>query len=228
MQPSSIMQVISVNVGLPREVIWKGQRVLTGIFKEPVSGHIAVRQLNLDGDRQADLTVHGGPNKAVYAYPAEHYHYWKEQFPRMELPWGMFGENLTIRGLSEETVSIGDCFQVGSAQLVVKQPRLPCYKLGLKFKRDDILKHFLRSGLTGFYFSVLKEGEVAAGDSISLLQRDEGQVKVADITRLYHLDKRNLELLRRVVAVDSLPEEWRSYFSQRLARLTSSDMTGTF
>ncbi len=225
MQPSPIMQVISVNVGLPREVAWKGRKVLTGIFKEPVAGAIAVRRLNFDGDRQADLTVHGGPDKAIYAYPAEHYQYWKEQFPRMELPWGMFGENLTIRGLSEETVSIGDSFQVGSAQLVVKQPRVPCYKLGLKFGRDDILKRFLQSGLTGFYFAVLTEGEVAAGDPISLLQRDEGQVKVADITRLYHQDKRNLELLRRVLAVESLPEVWRSYFSQRLARLTSPDVT---
>ena len=225
MQPSSMMQVISVNVGQPREVIWKGRKVMTGIFKEPVTGRIAVRRLNLEGDRQADLTVHGGPDKAIYAYPAEYYQYWKEQFPRMELPWGMFGENLTISGLSEETVSIGDRFQVGSAQLVVTQPRLPCYKLGLKFGRDDILKRFLQSGLTGFYFAVLKEGEVAAGDLISLLQRDEGQVKVADITRLYHQDKHNLDLLRRVLAVESLPEGWRSYFEQRLARLTGSAAT---
>jgi len=226
MQPSSVMQVISVNVGQPREVIWKSRTVMTGIFKEPVAGRIAVRRLNLEGDRQADLTVHGGPDKAIYAYPAEYYQYWKEQFPRMELPWGMFGENLTIRGLSEETVSIGDRFQVGSAQLVVKQPRVPCYKLGLKFGRDDILKRFLQSGLTGFYFAVLKEGEVAAGDLISLLQRDEGQVEVADITRLYHQDRHNLDLLRRVLAVESLPEVWRSYFLQRLARLTDSAATG--
>jgi MOSC domain-containing protein YiiM len=222
MQLSPVMQVISVNVGQPKEVVWKGRKVMTGIFKEPVAGRIVVRRLNLEGDRQADLTVHGGPDKAIYAYPAEFYDYWKEQFPQMELPWGMFGENLTIRGLSEETVYIGDRFQVGSAQLVVKQPRLPCYKLGLKFGRDDILKRFLQSGLTGFYFAVLKEGEVAAGDSINLLQRDEGQVKVADFTRLYHQDKHNLELLRRVVAVESLPEEWRSYFLQRLSKLTSS------
>ena len=144
----------------------------------------------------------------------------------MELPWGMFGENLTISGLSEETVSIGDRFQVGSAQLVVTQPRLPCYKLGLKFGRDDILKRFLQSGLTGFYFAVLKEGEVTAGDLVSLLQRDEGQVKVADITRLFHQDKHNLDLLQRVLAVESLPEGWRSYFGQRLARLTGSAATG--
>lgn len=119
MHPSHVLQVVSVNVGLPREVIWKGQPVTTGIFKEAVTGRIAVRRLNLEGDRQADLTVHGGPDKALYAYAAEYYPFWREQFPEMELPWGMFGENLTVAGLLDETVHIGDRFQVGSAQLVV-------------------------------------------------------------------------------------------------------------
>src|SRR2546426_4167504 len=205
MQPSDVQQVISVNVGLPRAVAWKGRTVVTGIFKEPVEGRIAVRRLNLEGDRQADLTVHGGPEKAIYVYPAEYYPFWREQFPEMDLPWGMFGENLTVAGLLDETVHIGDHFQVGSAHLVVTQPRLPCYKLGIKFGRDDILKRFLQSGMTGFYFAVLKEGEVAAGDSISLLHRDEHQIKVADIVRLYRQDKYNLDLMRRVVAVGALP-----------------------
>ena len=216
MHPSSVLQVVSVNVGLPRTVLWKGRTVVTGIFKEPVAGRIAIRRLNLEGDRQADLTVHGGPEKAVYAYPAEYYAFWREQLPEMELPWGMFGENLTIEGLRDESVHIGDRFQVGSAQLAVTQPRLPCYKLGLKFGRDDILKRFLQSGLTGFYFAVLQEGEVAAGDPIRLLHRDEHQVTVADITRLYRQDKHNLELLRRVVAVETLPQSWRDYFRERL------------
>lgn len=220
MQPASVMRVISVNVGLPREIVWKGRKVVTGIFKEAVAGRVIVRRLNLDGDRQADLTVHGGLNKAIYAYPAEYYPYWREQFPQMELPWGMFGENLTIEGLLDETVHIGDHFQVGSAHLVVTQPRLPCYKLGIKFGRDDILKRFLVSGLTGFYFAVLKEGEVAAGDPITLIRRDEHQVKVLDITRLYWQDKYNLEALRRVVEVEALPDGWRDYFIQRLAQIT--------
>jgi MOSC domain-containing protein YiiM len=220
MQPSAALQVLSVNVGLPRAVVWKGQTVVTGIFKEPVAGRVAIKRLNLEGDRQADLTVHGGPEKAVYAYPAEYYAFWREQFPEMELPWGMFGENLTIEGLLDENVHIGDRFQVGSAHLAVTQPRLPCYKLGLKFGRDDILKRFLQSGLTGFYFAVLKEGEVAAGDSIKLLDRDEHQVKVADITRLYRQDRHNLDLLRGVVALEALPESWREYFQQRLMQLT--------
>ena len=222
MQSSSVMQVTSVNVGLPREVVWKGRTVMTGIFKEAVAGRVAVRRLNLEGDRQADLTVHGGPEKAVYAYPAEYYAFWREQFPEMDLPWGMFGENLTVEGLLDETVHIGDRFQVGSAHLMVTQPRLPCYKLGLKFGRDDILKRFLQSGLTGFYFAVLKEGEVGAGDLIRLLHRDEHQVKVTDITRLYRQDKHNLDLLQRVLAVEALPKGWRDYFLQRLTQLTGS------
>src|SRR5437764_3143676 len=145
MQAASLMQVLSVNVGQPRKVLWRGQIVETGIFKDAVEGRVAVRRLNLDGDRQADLTVHGGLNKAVYAYPAQHYSFWCEQFPEMELPWGMFGENLTVTGLLEDALHIGDRFQVGTAQLVVTQPRLPCYKLGLKFGRDDMLKRFLQS-----------------------------------------------------------------------------------
>lgn len=222
MQPASLMQIISVNVGQPRKVEWKGQIVETGIFKEAVEGRIAIRRLNIDGDRQADLTVHGGLEKAIYAYPAEHYHFWREQFPELELPWGMFGENLTITELLEDTVHIGDQFQVGSARLMVTQPRLPCYKLGIKFGRDDMLKRFLWSGMTGFYFAVLEEGEVTAGDAISLFHRDEHQIRVADLVRLYRQDKYNVDLMRRVVAVDALPEEWRDYFQQRIEKLTDA------
>ncbi len=224
MESASLMHVISVNVGQPREVVWKGQTELTGIYKEAVEGRVAVRRLNLDGDRQADLTVHGGLDKAVYAYPIEHYSFWREQFPEMELPWGMFGENLSLSGLLEDSVHIGDHFQVGSARLMVTQPRLPCYKLGIKFGRDDIIKRFLVSGRTGFYFAVLEEGEVAAGDSISLLHSDEHQVTVADIVHLYREDKYNVDLIRRVVAVEALPEEWREYFQERLERLTGSHL----
>ena len=201
MNSASSMQVISVNVGQPRKVLWNDQIVETGIFKEAVEGRVAVRRLNIDGDRQADLEVHGGLDKAIYAYPAEHYPFWREQFPEMELPWGMFGENLTLTGLLEDTVHIGDLFQVGSAKLMVTQPRLPCFKLGIKFGRDDILKRFLLSGMTGFYFAVLEEGEVAAGDTINLLHQDEHMVQVADIVRLYREDKYNLDLIRRVVAL---------------------------
>lgn len=217
MQPQqSQMRVVSVNVGKPREVEWKGKIVSTSIFKEPVTGRVAMRRLNLDGDRQADLSVHGGPEKAVYVYPAEHYQFWRNEFPNMELPWSMFGENLTVEGLQEDIVNIGDQLRIGSARVVVTQPRMPCYKLGIKFKRDDILKRFLVSGRSGFYLAVLEEGEVEAGDPITLIKRNENGVTVADITRLYTSDKHNLAALRKAVAVEALSEGWREYFYERI------------
>jgi len=161
------MHLHSVNVGLPRDVMWHGREVTTGIYKEPVQGRVAIRRLNLDGDGQADLSVHGGAEKAVYCYPFEHYAYWKRELPGKDLPFGMFGENLTLEGVSEETVHIGDRFTFGSATLVVTQPRLPCYKLGIKFKSDAMVKRFLASGRTGFYFAVESEGAVAAGDRVA-------------------------------------------------------------
>ncbi len=214
-----IMKVISVNVGIPREVIHKGKTVTTGIFKEPVAGRIRVRTLNLDGDRQADLSVHGGPSKAVYAYPSEHYGYWRQELPGMDLPWGMFGENLTTEGLLEDLVNIGDRFRVGSAEVMVTEPRLPCYKLGVKFGREDIIKRFLQSGRTGFYVAVLREGEVGAGDGIERIGRDRNNITIPDITRLYvnrNYSKTDLEMLHRVAALEALPESWRSYFLKKI------------
>jgi MOSC domain-containing protein YiiM len=212
------MKLVSLNVSRPRLVMWKGQPVSTGIFKEPVEGSVPLRTLNLDGDRQADLTVHGGVTKAVYAYPVEHYDYWRGELPDMHLPYGMFGENFTTAGLSEATLNIGDQFRIGSAQVMVTEPRMPCYKLGIKFGRSDIIKRFLASGRSGFYFSVLQEGEVEAGDKIELLRRDENNVTVADITRLYVRDKSDLEMLRRAMAVAALPESWRGYFREQIEK----------
>jgi MOSC domain-containing protein YiiM len=166
------MKVISVNVGLPREVNWKGRKVLTGIFKEPVEGPVMVAPLNLAGDKQADLTVHGGANKAVYGYPAEHYEYWRTELPEVASCWGHFGENLTTEGLREDTLCVGDRLRVGSALLMVTQPRMPCYKLALRFGRDDMIQRFLASGRSGFYFSVLEPGEVRAGSDIEIVSRD--------------------------------------------------------
>ena len=212
------MRIISLNVGRPRLVVWEGRTVSTGIYKTPVAGRVVLRTLNLDGDRQADLTVHGGPDKAVYSYPSEHYGHWRGELPDMELPWGMFGENFTVEGLDESSVNIGDRFRVGKAEVTVTQPRMPCYKLGIKFGRADILKRFLASGLTGFYFSVRREGEVGAGDEIELIGRDENNVTVADVTRLYVSDKHDVETMRRAVAVEALPESWRDHFLQQLAK----------
>jgi MOSC domain-containing protein YiiM len=217
------MKLISINVGLPRVVTLNGEPVSTGIFKEPVAGRVMLRTLNLDGDRQADLSVHGGPSKAVYVYPSEHYDYWKHELPGVKLPWGMFGENFTSAGLFESEVNIGDRFSVGSAVLMVTEPRMPCYKLGIKFGRSDIVKKFLASERTGFYFAVLQEGEVGAGDPIELVEKTDPSVRVSDITRLYTREKRNIGLLRRAVEVEALPESWKSYFNQRIDKLVDSD-----
>ncbi len=213
------MKVISVNVAQTREVVWKGKHVATGIFKEPVEGRVPLRTLNLDGDRQADLSVHGGRDKAVYAYPSEHYAYWQHEFPDRPLPWGMFGENFTTEGLLEQTAHIGDRFRVGSAEVMVTQPRLPCYRLGIKFGHDDIIKRFLASERTGFYFAVLQEGEVGRGDRLKDTHQDEHGVTVLDITRLYVAEHDDLLMLRRAVQVDALPESWRAYFQRRIDKL---------
>src|ERR1700693_975387 len=185
------MKLISLNVARPRLTIYKGASINTGIFKKPVSGRIALRTLNLDGDQQADLSVHGGPNKAVYAYPSENYPFWKKELPGVDLPWGAFGENLTTSGLAESAVCIGDRFTIGTAEVVVTQPRLPCFKLNLKFGRDDMIKRFLASRRTGFYLRVLREGEVGAGDEIIPVHQDEHRVSVLDAL-LLHLPESGL------------------------------------
>lgn len=206
------VRVASVNVGLPRTVTWRGKTVTTGIFKSPVRTRLWMRSLNLDGDRQADLRVHGGRSKAVYAYPSEHYAFWQDELPGVELPWGMFGENLTTCGLLEPDVNIGDRFRIGSAEVMVTEPRLPCYKLGLKFGRDDVIKRFLASRRTGFYLAVMVEGEVGAGDPIEPIARDAHGVTVNDITDLYANKLRDQALLHRAMQVEALPESWRAYF----------------
>ena len=216
------MKLISVNTGLPREVDWRGMTVTTGIFKEPVEGRVRLRKLNLDGDRQADLTVHGGEYKAVYCYPIEHYDFWKQQLPERDLPIAIFGENFTVEGFHEDTVHLGDRFSVGTAEVIVTQPRLPCYKLGIRFESDLMVKRFLASGRTGFYVAVTREGEVGAGDEITPLSRDPNEVPVSEITRLYiakRFDDHDLESLRRALKVDSLPADWKNYFRERLARV---------
>ena len=213
------MKIISVNVGLPRLVLRNGEPVSTGIFKEPVAGRVMMRTLNLDGDRQSDLSVHGGPEKAVYVYPSEHYDYWKQELPDVELPWGVFGENLTTTGLLETEVNIGDAFRVGTAEVMVTQPRMPCYKLGIRFGRADIIKRFLISERSGFYLSVLKEGEVGAQDEFQLLDKNGSGVRVVDITRLYSSEKENVDLMRRAIATEALPENWREYLQKRLESL---------
>jgi MOSC domain-containing protein YiiM len=210
------MRVLSVNVGLPREVTWRGKPVTTSIFKAPVDRPVPVRRLNLDGDGQADLRVHGGRDKAVYAYPAEFYELWSRERPELELGPGTFGENLTTEGLLDEEVSVGDRFRVGTAQLVVTQPRLPCFKLGIRMGSDGFVTEFLERGLLGFYLAVAREGEVAAGDPITEIARDPHGFRVTEVARLYARDRDDLEGLRRAASLEVLPESWRDHFARRL------------
>ena len=210
------MKLVSVNVGLPRELDWRGRKVRTSIWKTPVEGRVRVNRLNLEGDQQSDLSVHGGAEKAVYVYPSEHYAYWNREFSGMDLPWGAFGENCTTQGLLEEAVRIGDRLRIGSAEFIVTQPRMPCYKLGIRFGREDMVKRFLKSGRTGFYLAVLREGEVGSGDSIEFTDRDDHNVTVADISALYGHDADNQALLHRAIELPALPESWRDYFRKRL------------
>jgi MOSC domain-containing protein YiiM len=213
------MKLISVNVGLPREIAWNCASVATGIFKQPVAGPVRVERLNIVGDRQADLSVHGGPNKAVYAYPSEHYGYWCRELGDGNLPWGMFGENLTTEGLDEKVVRIGDRFRVGTAELVVTQPRSPCYKLGIRFGRPEMVKRFVASRRTGFYFAVAQEGEIESGDTIELVERAANSLTVAEIFALYAFEKNDRQKLRRAAELEALPENWRGYFLEQLRRV---------
>jgi len=210
------VKLISINVGLPREVEWRGKVVRTSIFKAPVPGRVRVSSLNVQGDRQSDLSVHGGADKAVYAYPSEHYAFWRNELPGMDFPWGAFGENLTTEGLLEDTVHIGDRFRTGSAEFIVTQPRMPCFKLAIRFNRPDMVKRFLRSGRTGFYLAVVQEGDIGAGDSLDLVAEDNSHITVADVVGLYAADAANQDLLRRASELSALPESWREYFRERL------------
>jgi MOSC domain-containing protein YiiM len=209
------MKVVTLSVGLPREVEWEGNTVRTSIFKEPVDRRLRVTTRNFEGDEQSDLTVHGGVDKAVYAYPSEHYEGWRRELPGVEFPPAVFGENLTTEGLLED-VRIGDRFRIGTAEFVVTQPRLPCYKLGIRFGRMDMLKRMLRNGRTGFYLAVTAEGDVGAGDSIEPIARADEGLTVADVVRLYTVDAKNQALLRRAAESASLPQSWKDYFRKRL------------
>ena len=210
--------LVSVQVRVPRIVLRAGEEVSTGIFKAPVQGRIRMNAFNLDGDRQADLLNHGGQDKAVYAYPSEHYDYWKSELLGVDLPWGAFGENLTVKGLLESEVCLGDRFAVGGAEVVVTQPRIPCFKLNLKFQRDDMAKRFLASRRTGFYLRVLREGEVGAGDEIERVHADENQVSIADAMKFYLGDPGAQELLARALRVEYLAAAWREVFQPRSSR----------
>lgn len=206
--------LVSVNVGLPRDVEWRGEIVRTSIFKRPVAGPVRVGRLSLEGDAQADPSVHGGATKAAYVYPAQHYRAWRPELGALE--WGSFGENLTVSGLDERRVWIGDRLRIGTAEFLVTQPRLPCFKLGLRLGRAEMERRFLERGLTGFYLSVAVEGELRAGDPVELVERAREPVAVADVVRLYQPGDGDPALVRRLSELAALPDRMREHFRKRL------------
>jgi MOSC domain-containing protein YiiM len=209
------MQIISVNVGLPQTFEYNGERVSTGIYKTPVTGQVEVGGLNLAGDAQADLRVHGGASKAVYAYPFEHYAFWRNEYSGKELPCGVFGENLTTEGLLENEICAGDRLRAGTAEFVVTEPRFPCFKLGIRFGEKDILRRFQKSRKCGFYLSVAKTGEIGAGDAVEIVHRDPHGVSIEELFRLAD-EKDNTEIARRAVEVEALPENWKARLREML------------
>jgi MOSC domain-containing protein YiiM len=205
------MKLISINISLPRMVSIHGKQVETGFFKSPVSGPVGVNELNLQGDGQADLSVHGGPDKAVYLYPWENVLYWRTALHRDDLGPGSFGENLTVEGLTETGVAIGDEFAIGTARFLVTQPRLPCFKLALALETPSIGKPFLESGRTGFYFRVLQEGTIQAGDAIyPLPSREPARVTIAEFVELYRVKRATREQIRNLLSLAALPEDWKN------------------
>jgi len=210
------MKLVAISVGKPTLVKWQRRTVQTSIFKTPVSARVHIGRINIDGDAQADLRVHGGIDKAVYAYPAEHYSFWRGELPDAELSWGAFGENLTTEGLLEDDVRIGDRFRMGDAELVVTQPRMPCFKLAIRFGRSDIVKRFLKSRRTGFYLAVEREGDATAGDAIERIARDGNRLTVDDVVSLHGAKSANGPLLQIASEHPALPASWREHFRKRL------------
>lgn len=212
--------LLSIQVSLPREVSYRGRIVTTGIFKESVRGPVMLRETNLDGDAQADRSVHGGRSRAISVYPVEHYGAWEGELGSGNLPHGSFGENFTTRGLLEDGVHIGDAFRVGEAEIVVTQPRMPCFKLALRFQRDDMPDLFGARRRHGFYLGVLKEGLVEAGCPVEPIRRDEAGLSVAEVARLRDGKGEELEVLERVVRIEALSAEWRDHFARRIQELS--------
>src|SRR5262245_19024663 len=209
------MKLVSVNTGRPRDVEVNGRVVRTSIWKSPREGRLRVTWLNVDGDQQSDLTVHGGTHKAVYCYPSEHYEYWRRELPGVEVPWGVFGENLTTQGLLETAISIGDRIEIGSAEFLVTQPRQPCFKLGIRFGSEEMVRRFVASGRSGFYVRVVRERDLARGDAIRVIDHPPGSVTVSDVFALYFDDDATDDERRRAAAAPGLSPSWKDHFLKR-------------
>ena len=206
------MKLLSLNVGTPQVVDWNGKTVRTSIFKSPVSGPRKIFFLQVEGDEQADLRVHGGANKAVYAYDVSHYQHWKTVLPREEWPYGLFGENLTTEGLPDTEARLGDQYRVGTALLQVVQPRFPCTKLNVRFGLPDMMERFMAQKRNGIYFRVLQEGTVQAGDDIELAEKSAYAVTIQDYVNCYYAKQKNKDLVETILSIPFLPEGQRRAF----------------
>ena len=206
-------RVVSLNISPGRKVEYNGQVVGTGIFKEPVEGRVMAGRRTLEGDRQVDLRYHGGEHKAIYAYPHEHYPTWAGELGRDDLSFGQFGENLTTEGLLETTVHIGDRFRVGGAVLEVTQPRVPCFKIGIKMGDPSFPKRFLQSMRSGFYLRVIEEGEIGAGDAIERIEIGPERMSIHALYHLRFRDPQNRDEIRRALSIPALSKEWRKELS---------------
>ncbi|ARD46883.1 MOSC domain-containing protein [Sporosarcina sp. P33] len=207
-------EILSLNVGKPKEKDFGKKSVTTGFFKKPIQQAVFLSSVNFTGDGQGDLVHHGGVHKAVCVYPFAHYAHWEKTLGRT-LSYGAFGENLTITGLTEENVCIGDSFQLGEAIVQVSQPRQPCFKLGLVYERKDMPLLVQNTGYTGFYFRVLQEGMVSSTDMLFPLTRHVHGITVAEANRLMHHDKQDLDAIRRLLEVEELSPSWRKTFEKR-------------
>jgi MOSC domain-containing protein YiiM len=213
------MKLLSINVSKPKPIQYGGKTVQTGIFKEPVAGTIMLREKNIDGDGQGDLRVHGGTYKAIYGYPFEHYAHWRQELRRDDFTYGQFGENLTVEGLLEEVVHIGDIFQIGSrVKLQITQPRVPCFKLAYKMGLPEFPKQFLESRRVGFYFRVLEEGEITAGDAIQRIEVASEPMSVTEIVNLRYFDTDNHEKIARARKLPALSPSWKRDFTRILSK----------
>ena len=220
------MNLLSVNVGLPRDIEWKGRTVHTAIWKSPVRGRCRVGRLNLDGDGQGDLAGHGGEQRAVFVYQIESYRYWQEQLKRTDFVHGQFGENFTIEGLPDDAVCIGDRHQIGSALFEVTQPRVTCYRVGIRMNEARMPALLTSSGRPGFYFRVLREGEVGAGDEIVKVGEAKERMTVAEINALLYSPNHTRDQLERALRIDALSPGWRSSFEALLQSQTTAASSG--
>ena len=212
------MKLLSVNVSEPRSIVYNDQVIQTSIFKEPVSGRVMMREMNIDGDAQADLRNHGGIHKAAYAYPIENYEFWKKELNRNDFTYGQFGENLTVEGMTEDTTHIGDVFRIGAAVVQVTQPRIPCYKLGIKMGSAEFVRTFLQSCRLGIYIRVLEEGEIGAGDTIERTQEDPERMSVREIARLHNIDTTNMEGAKKALRIQALAPNLQQDFKNKLKK----------